>query len=74
MGCRVCFSPLHQKFLENRRESAVLVSAGTVEMGNIDGIDGSGGLKPTLVYRNSRIIATNRPTATRAHPRQTTVA
>ncbi|MBW7993961.1 hypothetical protein EZZ76_06185 [Neisseria meningitidis] len=51
MGCRVCFSPLHQKFLENRRESAVLVSAGTVEMGNIDGIDGSGGLKPTLVYR-----------------------
>ncbi|MBG9109720.1 hypothetical protein GWC82_05085 [Neisseria meningitidis] len=33
-----------------------------------------GGLKPTLVYRNSRIIATNRPAATRAHPRHTTVA
>ena len=74
MGCRVCFSPLHQKFLENRRESAVLVSAGTVEMGNIDGIDGSGGLKPTLVYSNHCIIATNRPAATRAHPRHTTVA
>ena len=27
-----------------------------------------------LVYRNPRIIATNCPTATRAHPRQTTVA
>ena len=27
-----------------------------------------------LVYRNSRIIATNRPAATRTHPRQTTVA
>ena len=27
----------------------------------------------TLVYRNSRIIATNRPAATRTHPRQTTV-
>jgi len=28
----------------------------------------------SLVYRNSRIIATNRPTAIRTHPRQTTVA
>ncbi|WP_193617290.1 ATP-dependent RNA helicase HrpA [Neisseria mucosa] len=27
----------------------------------------------TLVYRNSRIIATNRPAAIRTHPRQTTV-
>ena len=27
-----------------------------------------------LVYRNSRIIATNRPAATRTQPRQTTVA
>ena len=27
-----------------------------------------------LVYRNSRIIATNRPAATRIPPRQTTVA
>jgi len=28
----------------------------------------------TIVYRNTRIIATNRPAATRTHPRQTTVA
>ena len=27
-----------------------------------------------LVYRNTRIIATNRPVATRIRPRQTTVA
>lgn len=27
----------------------------------------------TLVYRNTRIIATNRPAATRTHPRQTIV-
>ncbi|ADY93671.1 hypothetical protein DRA67_03780 [Neisseria meningitidis] len=69
MGCRVCFSPLHQKFLENRRESAVLVSAGTVEMGNIDGIDGSGGLQPTAC-----ILESPYHSATRAHPRHTTVA
>ena len=32
------------------------------------------GFKPDLVYRNTRIIATNRPAATRTRPRQTTVA
>ncbi|AVH82893.1 hypothetical protein DC305_12070 [Neisseria gonorrhoeae] len=32
------------------------------------------GFSPPLVYRNFRIIATNRPAATRARPRQTTVA
>ncbi len=37
------------------------------------GIILAGGSGTRLVYRNSRIIATNRPAATRTHPRQTTV-
>ncbi|HFC5611386.1 TPA: hypothetical protein ACFKWE_11225, partial [Neisseria gonorrhoeae] len=43
-------------------------------IGGFGGVGGFGGLKPALVYRNFRIIATNRPAATRARPRQTTVA
>ncbi|ENT1095972.1 hypothetical protein C1M31_07900 [Neisseria gonorrhoeae] len=53
---------------------AGMTAAGIGGFGGVGGVGGFGGLKPALVYRNFRIIATNRPATTRARPRQTTVA